>query len=340
MVSGAPRPPQMQVRDRALIERGRVTARTQSIRQDLLTKLEVWLATQLPEVTLEDLARHHIDVLSEWLEEYMVTLYLDGQSRRSAAETLNVVVQKFGWLRSSLAAPWSVLKTWDMLEPVTHHPPMPVQVLYALAGTAMAWQWPHFAALLVLGFFGLLRPSELIGLRRQDLSLPQDHWGDNVIYVRVSQPKTRFRAAAAQHVRLDEAGIAGWVQTIFGSMPMWRKLWCGSLASFKTRLDLVQREVLTTVAFLPSSLRPGGATYLFRLWSEDLIRVQWRGRWKSFRMLETYVQELGAAEIWIRFPIKTRNRVKVLGDLFLRLLHVCGPVAATTASNAPEPARP
>ncbi|CAK9004203.1 Guanylate-binding protein 7, partial [Durusdinium trenchii] len=233
------------VRDRALIERGRVTARTQSIRQDLLTKLEVWLATQLPEVTLEDLARHHIDVLSEWLEEYMVTLYLDGQSRRSAAETLNVVVQKFGWLRSSLAAPWSVLKTWDMLEPVTHHPPMPVQVLYALAGTAMAWQWPHFAALLVLGFFGLLRPSELIGLRRQDLSLPQDHWGDNVIYVRVSQPKTRFRAAAAQHVRLDEAGIAGWVQTIFGSMPMWRKLW------------------------------PGGATYLFRLWSEDLVRVQW-----------------------------------------------------------------
>ena len=56
-------------------------------------------------------------------------------------------------------------------------------------------------------------------------------------------------------------------------------------------------------------------------------------------MLETYVQELGAAEIWIRFPVKTRNRVKVLGDLFLRLLHVCGPVAATTASNAPR-ARP
>ena len=229
MVSGAPRPPQMQVRDRALIERGRVTARTQSIRQDLLTKLEVWLATQLPEVTLEDLARHHIDVLSEWLEEYMVTLYLDGQSRRSAAETLNVVVQKFGWLRSSLAAPWSVLKTWDMLEPVTHHPPMPVQVLYALAGTAMAWQWPHFAALLVLGFFGLLRPSELrfattrsvsparpLG-RQCDLhsSFPAENSFSGSCGATCAPRRGRHRRLGADDLRLD-ADVAEALVRLFG----------------------------------------------------------------------------------------------------------------------------
>ena len=78
---------------------------------------------------------------------------------------------------------------------------------------------------------GLLRPSELIGLRRQDLSLPMDHWDGNVVYLRVSHPKTRFRAAQAQHVRIDEDGIGVWVQAILGSIPMWRKLWCGSLAS-------------------------------------------------------------------------------------------------------------
>lgn len=99
--------------------------------------------------------------------------------------------------------------------------------------------------------------------------------------------------------------------------------------------------MLRKVVFLPSSLRPGGATYLFRLWSEDLVRVQWRGRWKSFRMLETYVQELGAAEIWTRFPLQTRNRVRVLGDLFLLLLQASGdaPAANPTALDPYPPAR-
>jgi hypothetical protein len=322
-----------------LIERGRITERTRSIRQGLLNKLETWLAEQLPDTSLELLARHHIDVLSEWLEEYMVTLYLEGASRRSAAESLNAVVQQFGWLRSSLAAPWNVLKTWDMLEPVTHHPPMPLQVVLALASTALAWNWPHFAALLVIGYFGLLRPSELVGLRRRDLSLPQDHWEPQVLYVRIGQPKTRFRAAMAQHVRIDETGVAAWVQLILGSMPMWRKLWCGSVSSFKTRLELVQQEVLQCCVFQPSSLRPGGATFLFRKFNEDLTRVQWRGRWKSYKMLETYVQELGASEIWIRFPQKIRDRVKVLGDLFLRLLHVAcdARLPDTPAAMHPSP---
>ncbi|CAL1146331.1 unnamed protein product [Cladocopium goreaui] len=233
-----------------------ITERTRSIRQGLLNKLETWLAEQLPDTSLELLARHHIDVLSEWLEEYMVTLYLEGASRRSAAESLNAVVQQFGWLRSSLAAPWNVLKTWDMLEPVTHHPPMPLQVVLALASTALAWNWPHFAALLVIGYFGLLRPSELVGLRRRDLSLPQDHWEPQVLYVRIGQPKTRFRAAMAQHVRIDETGVAAWVQLILGSMPMWRKLWCGSVSSFKTRLELVQQAARHTRSNAPEPARP------------------------------------------------------------------------------------
>ena len=56
-------------------------------------------------------------------------------------------------------------------------------------------------------------------------------------------------------------------------------------------------------------------------------------------MLETYVQELGASEIWIRFPQKIRDRVKVLGDLFLRLLHVAcdARLPDTPAAMHPSP---
>lgn len=95
---------------------------------------------------------------------------------------------------------------------------------------------------------------------------------------------------------------------------------------FRTRYELLQKHVLHKVPFLPSSLRPGGATYLFRLFHEDLVKLQWRGRWRSFRLLEIYVQELGAAQVWIRFDSKTRQGVLFLGNCFLTVLHACRPV--------------
>lgn len=316
----APRPPQPVHRDRDLIVRGRVTEQTQSIRRDLLTRLTAWLAEQVPGETLEELARHHIDRLSELLEEYMIHMYVSGHNRRSAAETLNVVTQQYGWVRFCLAAPWGVLRTWENLEPVTHHPPIPQAVLHACVATALSWKWERFAVLLLLGFYALLRPSELIMLRRRDISIPGDHLETGVLYIRIGLPKTRNQAARNQHVRMDEADVVMWVTQILTLVPMWSRIWSGSLSSFKLRFDHIQRHLLQSKPFLPSSLRPGGATFLFRLWDENLPRLQWRGRWRSFRMLEIYVQELGAAEVWIRFPPKIRAKVFLLGSLFSQLL--------------------
>ena len=55
-------------------------------------------------------------------------------------------------------------------------------------------------------------------------------------------------------------------------------------------------------------------------------------------MLETYVQELGAAEIWTRFSLKIRTRVRVLGDLFRLLLELPGDaMAANPSALDPSP---
>ena len=322
--TAAPRAPAVTAhRLREHLLRGRVTEKTHNIRVSLLQDLEHWLLPQLGGLTVEALARYHIDSLSEWLEEYMIFLFLQKRSRRAAAETLNALTQQFGWVRSSLAGPWNLLKTWEQLEPVQHHPPMPAQVLFALAAIAQLWHWPRMAAILVLGFFGLLRPAELIGLRRKDLALPTDIFENDVLYLRLGQPKTRLRAASSQHVRIDYPGVATWLSLLIGSIPLWSRIWSGSWSAFKLRLDALQTELLGSRPFLPSSLRPGGATFLFRQWDENLPRVQWRGRWKSFRMLETYIQELGATEILVRFPPRVRCRVASLGSCFEQVLAAC-----------------
>ena len=120
-----------------------------------------------------------------------------------------------------------------------------------------------FAGLMVLGFFGLLRPLALIGLRRQDIALPSDQLELGVLYIRVRLPKTRHRAANAQHVRIDENGVADWVDLLLHSTPSLRRPWNGSWAALKHRFILLQREVIRKEMLLTSSLRPGGATYLF-----------------------------------------------------------------------------
>ena len=51
---------------------------------------------------------------------------------------------------------------------------MPEAVFRAAVAVACLWQWPHFAAALLLGFHGLLRPGELLFLRRRDLILLRD----------------------------------------------------------------------------------------------------------------------------------------------------------------------
>ena len=315
-VAEAPRPSLTQQRTRNQLERGRVTATTSHLRAHLLEALEAWLEEQLPHFPLGILARHHPSDLSDWLEEYMTVMYVRGDSRRNAAETLNALTQKFGWLRTLLTGPWNVVRTWESLEPVEHHPPMPLPVARALIAIALAWNWCKVAV--------LLGPSEFVTLRRQDVALPDDHFEPDIVYVRVGQPKTRHRATRCQHVRVEEPWVATWINAQLQGLMPWKRIWHGSLGAFRSRFDLLQQALLGQRLFMPASLRPGGATYYFRLWNEDLVRLQWKGRWRSFRMLEIYVQELGAAEILVKFSVAARQRTLVLAGCFLDLLRSFG----------------
>ena len=213
-----------------------------------------------------------------------------------------------------------MIRTWDSLQPTQHHLPIPQKVLHGMLAVCIAWSWPKIGILLVLGFYGLLRPIELLSLRRKDVVLPTEHLEGEVIFLRIHTPKTRFRGAAAQHVRIDSVEAVAFVNQFLPKIPRWQSIWSGSYAAFRRRFDLLQTAVVLGKPFMPSSLRPGGATFLFRHWNENLPRLQWRGRWKSFRMLETYIQELGAAEVLAAFSPVVLSRVVVLHDFFEALI--------------------
>ncbi|CAE7216273.1 ACT1 [Symbiodinium sp. KB8] len=139
-------------RDRRDLEKGRVTVATAAIRDRLLADFQDWLgAEEQDHCPLAELSHRDPIQVSILVEEYGRSLYEQGAPRRDYAETINVLVQKFPFLKNFLAGPWRLLTTWESLCPSKVHPPMPLPILKALVTTALAWSWTRFALLLLVG---------------------------------------------------------------------------------------------------------------------------------------------------------------------------------------------
>ncbi|CAE7232920.1 unnamed protein product [Symbiodinium sp. CCMP2456] len=258
---------------------GRVTPATAQVRSHLLEKFaQWWQAEGVSEMPYEMLARKDPIQFSLHVEEYRRVLYEQGETRRNFAETVNVMNQRHPFLKNFMAGPWGLLTTWELLNPGKVHPPVPAPLLKAMVTTALAWQWMRFALMILLGYFGMLRPCEMLGLRVEDCILAVDSGCEQVVFLRLELVKTRTRGARRQSVRLEEPCAVQFLQKCLKVMAPGEKLWPYSANLFRVRLrQVLQASTGQSDLCVPSSLRAGGATYYFRLWNEDLLRLQWRG---------------------------------------------------------------
>jgi hypothetical protein len=157
--------------------------------------------------------------------------------------------------------------------------------------------------------------------------LPQDvGYTSCSIFLRVKEPKTRFKAARHQMSKLDAEDLVQLVSLAFGSKRADEKLWPFSGQLLRTRFRQILREI-----GLPydsnginrgldlGSLRGGGATYLLML-TEDSELVRRRGRWIAPRTMEVYLQEIAATVYFPQLPSALKARVLALASAFPGLL--------------------
>jgi hypothetical protein len=319
LVAG-PRPPAP--RNRLDLLQGRVTAATASVRQTLFQEFVEWLQLQdplLPEI--REVARRSPIVVVEWLEEYGKHLYESNSSRRNYAETINVVQQLFPYLKPMMAGPWQLMTTWESLHPSQIHPPLPFPLLQAMVAVAVSWRWIRAALMLLLGFFGLLRPVEVCSLKVEDCIRSTETGCVNVVFLRLIETKSRTRGARHQSVRVDEPFVIAFLEKCLSTMQPKERIWPHTVSLFRTRFSqLLERACGHSKICLPSSLRPGGATFFFRQWNEDIPRLQWRGRWLHLKTMLHYVQELGSINILEKLSSSQRHKVFQLANLCLQCL--------------------
>eukprot|EP00438_Fugacium_kawagutii_P030494 Skav202357 [mRNA] locus=scaffold53:218927:223660:- [translate_table: standard] len=228
--------------------------------------------------------RHALDgVLCEYLEH----LWSSGAGRALASDTVAGLQDQDAKLRGNLQGSWRLLKTWAVNEIPNRAPPLPVHVLHALVGWAFFHSHMSFGVSLLVGFYGMLRTGEILGLSSRHISGSGQH-SKFVLSLGLTKSGKRQGAAESTVIGYDMVVhfLRLWKQAASDTTPLapspgrWRKLFNDGLEALK----------LTQFGFRPYSLRRGGATWWFaRHHSLDKILLQ--GRWSAPKTARIYINE-------------------------------------------------
>ena len=256
--------------------------------------------------------------ISDLLVEYGKSLYRSGKAYGIFAETINSVAVERPLIRRQLVSAWDLAFQWLADEPHAHHPAMPLSVMTAMVTVAIHWGWPMEAAVILLGWTGVMRIGEVLASRRKDLVLPVDAApGTSFMLIVVNQPKTRGRAAKHQAARVDQADVIRFITSLYRDAPAGSAVWPFSAATLRKRfsqilgaLQLPTSKHGSSRPFDLGSLRPGGATWLLHQ-VEDPEYVRRRGRWLSSRTMEIYLQEVMVTTFIERLTPKARFLIEL-----------------------------
>ena len=301
---------------------------TRSNRQRLLELFSQWLKTH----------RYHLDeilktaytepeVVVSKLVQYGQALYEAGRPYSHFSETVNAVAAAKPTIRRMLSGAWDFAFSWLREEPGEHHLACPYQVMLALLSLSILWGWPLVAGFIPLCWGAVCRSGEVLLALRKDLVLPVDvGFSSHAVFLKVQEPKTRYRAARHQMTRLEYADLVSLISTAFQDLQPSQRLWPSSAQNLRNKF----RQLLRALG-LPServgnercldlgSLRAGGATFLLML-TEDSELVRRRGRWMAHRTMEIYLQEVGATVFFPSLPSLVKERILCLAASFPELL--------------------
>ena len=197
---------------------------------------------------------------------------------------------------SSMRPHWNAYRHWGLVEPTEYRAPISLRVMLAMAGVVVISKQLLLALFLVLSFHCLLRVQEAKALRWGDISVSEGLPG----VCRIRKPK--MPAPRAQHVLIECEIVAVFCAMMrklvsgrdddlvfpFSELELHRK-WTMVLRILHIKCDFSSWETRVKTHLAPGGLRPGGATHDY-LRHQNLMRLQWRGRWGSAATLHHYVQ--------------------------------------------------
>lgn len=194
------------------------------------------------------------------------------------------------WTKRMIPMSWKLFSTWRKLESPDRAPPLTRTIVYSWMNYAVLHGHFTFAALLGLGFFGLLRTGELMKVTPKDILLNEE-----VAIISLKETKSGQRANVSEMVQFSDPltleilrevkNLAA--DRVCNKVPLWEH----SPQQFRTYFKkYCIRFHLLKHRFRPYSLRRGGATWVFQC-SGSMEVALLKGRWTSSRVARLYISD-------------------------------------------------
>lgn len=187
------------------------------------------------------------------------------------------------WTKRGIPTAWRIFSTWRKLESPSRAPPLTSNIVYALANYAVAQDDIHFASMLLVGFFGLLRTGEMLKLCPSDILL-----GNGRVILSLHETKSGRRDNVSDMATFEDEFSFEILSTLVAirrqqktsKVPVWLPSPGFFRSEFKRYLHIFD---LDKHQFRPYSLRRGGATYVFQQ-TGSMEAALLKGRWGSSRV--------------------------------------------------------
>ena len=217
--------------------------------------------------------------------EYLEHLWATGEGRARASDTIAGLQDMDPQLKRCFVSTWRLMKVWNTHEVPNRAPPLPESILRALAGYALFHDQDMFALTLLLGYYGMMRTGELLGLRKHQVDVKGP---DGPAVISLGLTKTGKRQGAAESITITVHDVVRrlwqWKQTNIVTLVPSASKWRSDFSSACEALGLKDLQ------FRPYSLRRGGATFwIGKHGSLDRLLIQ--GRWQAARTARIYINE-------------------------------------------------
>lgn len=253
-----------------------------------------------------------IPMLDLDISDYIEFSFEEGDSIGHIGDFLCGLQMYFPMVRNRLSSAWRMFKIWKKHERRLQATPIPPSLLRGLLGFCL--QRGHLVLLLLLslGYFGLLRTGELLGLRRQDLQVCSD-----CALIFLGNTKGGSRENKDEHIVIRQpqamSVIRAYLRT---SGDPADQIWKTSGQHFRSCFsELLHHFGAANLGFRPYSLRRGGATSLYRQgWPTENILIL--GRWKSTSSARTYIDDGLTQQASLCFSAKVQAKIACFSKYF------------------------
>ena len=210
-----------------------------------------------------------------------------------AADALAGLQRFLPGLRKALPTPWQFLRNWQSTCFPERALPMPPLVVTGLAGACKAVGRVDLACLLLIGFVGLLRTSELLSLSVDNVRI----YSPCLMVIALLNTKSSRRKAGAEHVTIRDPVVILITQRVLQATPNHAALYKSSRPQFAREFrGLVQWARLSDPRWTPDSLRRGGTTWFFHS-CKSMDSTILKGRWQAAVTARMYIEDAVAQAV-------------------------------------------